>query len=90
MIGDLNWRIAVAKAARTDLENGVFVVDLSGLQLPAKVLKEIDSDIGKAVEKRLAALKLFGKNDLLFLSPPALGGKQIRLKPGIRPKADVG
>ena len=80
----------MAKAARTDLENGVFVVDLSGLQLPAKVLKEINSDIGKAVEKRLADVKLFGKNDLLFLSPTVLGGKRILLKPGISPKANVG
>jgi len=76
----------MAKAARANLDSGVFVVDLSGLQLPTKVLKQIDSDIGTAVEKRLAALNLFNKTDLLFRSPPVLDGKTVRLKPGARPK----
>ena len=76
----------MAKTARANQNSGVFVVDLSGLQLPAKVLKEIDGDIGAAVEKRLAALNLFDKADLRFLSPPVLDGRRILLKPGARQK----
>jgi len=76
----------MAKAARANQDSGIFIVDLSGLQLPTKVLKEIDRDIGAVVEKRLAALNLFDKADLRFLSPPVLDGKQIRLKPGARQK----
>jgi hypothetical protein len=77
----------VAKAARANLDSGIFVVDLSGLQLPTKVLKQIDSDIGTAVEKRLAALDLFNKADLRFIFPPVTNGRKVRLKPGARPKS---
>jgi hypothetical protein len=62
-----------------EAQSGVFIVDLSGLNLSLRALKEIENEINKVVEKRVAGMVPDKKN---VVSPTRLEwlGKVMRLR----------